>query len=160
MGGLALISPMRLLLLAAAGAASLALVALRSKTSTVITRELALASLDREVGNWLPKLPFVRHIRVGTPGSDLLELTGDGSLVRLRLLRDVERGQDRRYAFLRTCAELGLLAVDAEGPGEAGPGCEVRAESKIVVHALERLLRDVFELNDTSRIVATIPSGD
>ena len=107
MGGFALISPIRLLLLAAAGAASLAFVALRARNPAVITRELDLGSLDREMANWLPKLPYVRHIRIGTAAADLLELTGDGDLVRLRLLRGLDHGQDRRYAFLRTCAELG-----------------------------------------------------
>ena len=120
---------LRAVLLAAAGAASLAYLALRQKAPPLLRRELDPGSLSRHVGNWLPKLPYLPCIRIGTLDADLVEITGDGSTVQIRLLRG-----DRRCL-------------------------EVPADSAAVAEALESVLRCVFGIGPASTLSASVPAA-
>lgn len=120
---------LRAVLLAAAGAASLAYLVLRRTAPSLLTRELDLASLPRHVGNWLPKLPYLPYIRIGTRDADLVEITGDGSTVQIRLLRGDTR-----------CLK-------------------VAAEPTAVTDALENVLRNVFGIGPGSPLAASVPAA-
>lgn len=123
---------LRLALVAAAGVASAAYLALRPKPPATVTRQLGLASLDRHLDNWLPKLPFVPYIRLGVADEDLLQITGDGTRVRVyRLRRD----------------------------GEPNLCCELPADRATLVRALDSLLREDFDVRPSTPLVATVPVG-
>jgi hypothetical protein len=149
---------LRAVLLAAAGVASLAYLALRPKTAPELSREIDLTSLDRHVGNWLPKLPFVPYIQVGTAGRGFLKITGDDRWVQMHLLRIAD--PDMRASFRRTCGELGLRVHEVAVSGRtADVLCEVPADQADVAPVLDILLRNVFAVDDGSRLVVIVP-GD
>lgn len=153
-----MIGPLRVALVAAAGAASLAWIAYRRLAPPRITRELDLASLDRHVAYWLPKLPYVPYIRLGIPGLDWLEMRGDGGEVRIIMLPGPgSQTAEHSHLFRETCADLGLSQAPDVHPSH--PACAVSTESAAVTGALDALLRRVFGLGDGARLVATIPGG-
>ena len=149
---------LRLVLLAAAGVASLAYLALRPKTTPELSREVDLASLERHLDNWLPKLPFVPFIRIGTPDTGYLKITGDDTTVRMHLLPIADPGIER--LFRHTCRELALQVHEARVNNRIPDlYCEMRSHTTTVAPALDTLLRDVFDVHDRSRLVAIVP-GD
>jgi hypothetical protein len=152
---------LRAVLIVAAGVASLAFLALRTKVPPTITRELDLASLERHVGNWLPKLPFVPFIRIAMQGTgDALNLTGDGTAVQVCLPQTSRRQRDLGPAFRRACTTLGLdVRHTSAGRGEPSLCCDVPVDGSSLARVLETLLREVFGAKRASKLVAAIPTG-
>jgi hypothetical protein len=147
---------LRTALLAAAGAASIAYLALRRKTPPHLTRHLEVAGLDAQVANWLPKLPYLGYIRLCADHQPLLRISGNHRQVFVQLPATSTGDRDLRSEFRQVAARLGLHVVEPEHPaGE--PYWEIPAEHEALSRVLHALLREVFRLDATSRLQAEVP---
>ncbi|HEX7036633.1 MAG TPA: hypothetical protein VF210_12715 [Pseudomonadales bacterium] len=142
---------LRAVLLAAAGAASIAYLARRPRPSH-IARELSVDELDREVRAWLPRLPHLGYIRLTVDGWPLLRLSGDPGRVRLQLL---DPAGDRRTAFRAAATALELPLLEPDGHSLF---CELPGDADAVGRALATVLHDVFDLGERDRLRAEVPN--
>ena len=156
-----MLSALRLLVLGAAGVASLAYLAFRHKPSPMIRRELHLASLEREVRNWLPKLPFTPFIRIEVPGAHgFLQVSGDNSIVDIAVPQATSHQRAVAHAFRQICSEMGFEARElAAGVGATFLTVRLPAAHQTVARFLETLLKDLYHLDAHSALVASVPSG-
>lgn len=142
---------LRAVLLAAAGAASIAYLARRPRPSHT-ARELSVGELDREVRVWLPRLPHLGYIRLTVDGWPLLRLAGEPGRIRLQLL---DPAGDRRAAFRESAAALDLPLLEPDGHSLF---CELSGDAEAVGRTLTTVLHEVFGLNERDRLRAEVPN--
>ena len=141
---------LRAVLLAAAGAASIAYLTRRPRASHV-ARELSVGDLDGQMRFWLTRLPHLGYIRLTVDGWPLLRLSGEPGRVRLQLL---DPAGARRSAFRKAAAALDLPLLEPDGHSLF---CELSGDADAVGRALTTLLHDVFGLNERNRLRAEVP---
>lgn len=142
---------LRAVLLAAAGAASIAYLARRPRPSH-IARELSVGDLDGQLRIWLPRLPHLGYIRLTVDGWPLLRLSGEPGRVRLQLL---DPAGARRSAFREAAAALDLPLLEPDGHSLF---CELSGDADVVGRAMTAVVRDVFGLNERDRLRAEVPN--
>lgn len=145
------------LLAGAAGVASLAYLAYRQRAQP-LSREVALDTVPRQLGFWLPKLPFMGSICLHPPGTaDALAISSDGSRARVSYAGSHAA---RTRAFRAVAAREGLEVLEARGPdGGATLALEVGADAGALAPLLTSLLRALYGLSAAATVVAEVPAA-
>jgi hypothetical protein len=146
----------RLLMLLAAGTFSLFVYLAGRDRRGLLTRESNLRSLQSEIGNWLPRLPFMEFVRLQVEGStDYLDLTADRSRVRVQFPQRSLAQRRRGEVFREICTALGHDVREA-ALGDA-LDCELGNEPERVTRLVRALLRGLFDADAATRIIAATP---
>ncbi len=147
-------------LLAAAGAASLAYAAFRARQPATLTRTCSLESLAGDLAGWLPKLPYLPYIRIELSVSgDFLQITGDGETVDVDLPQVTARQRGLAPTFRQACADAGVETLEVRGSdGGRRLRCALPAEPRMVARVLERLLIALYDAGPATELLAAVPS--
>lgn len=139
----------------AAGGAALGYLLWRHRPAPTLTRRTSLDTLERDLHNWLPKLPFVPYLRLAlNDGSGQLQLTSRGRSVEVMLREPAADRHDLAERFRSACRKLELAAY----AGPDGPACRLADDPTSAARALTVMLRELHgSALDSSSFVVAVP---